>query len=777
MRLRYQILLTLVIVALAGILAMSGLNTSSVSMAEGVIPDDEISFIDSNLYIQINDPYTAAGNEPFSWTSPTLGWTSMAVLDANADGVDEIVAIGGNKVQIFTPYTPPGTVPPQFSRTISSGFSYNRVAVGDFIPGDGGRDEILVQREDSRADCSYSVQIFDGDDAGVNWTLQMDECYGTSWLQIEGGEVDGLEGDEVVMIRNGPSDNRDRRLYIIKYNPNDPDEWPTLFNKKYGYNWKDLAIGNTHVNNGAKEEIILSRSEVLGVLDSILVFQYYNYDVDGAPDGKSKYYPYWTDLATGDINNSGDDELFMVRDPGTTTGTSMVGRNWGTDSMPSGWTSPGRILGRNYKAVEMGDVDGDEKAEVVIGQPGNYRIYTEPESNFTHGGDKPASFSSTIVIRLGNFDGQGVVTGPAKLAVDESYLEFEMTRGEGDPSSQEFLVYNSGGGGSIAYHVTRQIDGDWLNVTPFDGETEQSHTVSIDSTGLSAGVYDGTITVTALSPEVEDSPQIIQVRLIIEATGPSLSVEPDSISVDMNFGGTPPDPIELAILNVGDSGQQRYSLDITTDDDGNWIKPNKYAGWTNDTVMVTIDVQGLSSGEYHGNIRVDAGDIDGSPENVPVTLIIRPTGMEVTPTSLLMQAAIGQASPTSRIDINQSVPGQGAIHWYAYAVPSGDWWDVAQAFQDGELTVEKAGDGYVFKDKEGVQTVVNYVPWVLLTPNNGPTPGFIQVTLDMDIAPIGDNRVTILVDGGPDTINRFQGVDARILISDGGVWLPVIMAN
>ena len=76
-----------------------------------------------------------------------------------------------------------------------------------------------------------------------------------------------------------------------------------------------------------------------------------------------------------------------------------------------------------------------------------------------------------------------------------------------------------------------------------------------------------------------------------------------------------------------------------------------------------------------------------------------------------------------------------------------------------------------------MKSVVNYVPWVILTPNNGPTPGFIQITLDMDIAPIGDNRVTILVDGGPDTINRFQGVDARMLISDGGVWLPVIVAN
>jgi len=267
------------------------------------------------------------------------------------------------------------------------------------------------------------------------------------------------------------------------------------------------------------------------------------------------------------------------------------------------------------------------------------------------------------------------------------------------------------------------------------------------------------------------------VRLIIEATGPALSVEPGSISVDMNFGGIAPDPTILSIRNFGDGGTQHYTLEITTDDGGDWIRSNKSAGWTDDTATITLDVRSLGSGEYNGNIRVDAGNIDGSPVDVPVNVIIRPTGMEVTPTLLVMQAAVGQGTPKARIDINQSAPGQGAIHWYAYAVPSGDWWNAMQAFEKGELTVAQTDDGYVFTDSEGIQNEVSYVPWVLLTPNNGPTPGFIQITLDMGQAPLGDNRVTILVDGGPDTLNRFQGVDARILISDGGVWLPIMLSN
>ena len=776
MRLRYQILLTLTIFALAGIWLMAGSGAMSVSTADGVIPDDEIAYVDSQRYIQIRDPHTAAGTDPFNWTSPTLGWTDMTVLDANADGVDEIVAIGGNKVQLLAPYTPPGTVVPQFSRTVGSGFDYVLVTAGDFIPGDGGRDEILVQRSDSRADCEYSVQIFDGDDAGANWTMVLDNCYGTNWIQIQAGEVDGLEGDEVIMLRNGPAGNRDKRLLIMKYDPGSSNSWTTLFSKSYDFVWRDMTIGNTHLNNGAIEEIVLSREDLEGQLSSLLVFQYHANNVSTAPDGKFAYVPSWFPLATGDVNNSGDDELFMVRDP-IVAKASLLGRNWGSDSMPAEWTSPGLALGRNLKEVQMGDVDGDEKAEVVTGEAGSYRIYTEPGSNLNHSGNNAASFNTPIVIRLGNFDGQGVVTGPAQLAVDKTSLQFEMTRGENDPPAQTFMVYNAGGGGSIAYNVTRQIDGNWRNVTPFDGQTAQTHTVSIDSSGLSAGVHDGTITISAVDPAVEDSPQIIQVRLIIVATGPALSVDPGSISVDMNFGGIAPDPTILSIRNVGDGGTQHYTLDITTDDGGDWIQTNKSAGWTDDTATITLDVRSLGSGDYNGNIRVDAGNIDGSPFDVPVHVVIRPTGMEVTPSSLVMQAAVGQRSPQARINIDQSVPGQGAIHWYAYAVPSGDWWNVMQAFENGDLTVSQKDSGYVFTDSEGVQSEVNYVPWVNLTPNNGPTPGFIQITLDMDQAPVGDNHVTILVDGGPDTLNRFQGVDARMLISDGGVWLPIMLSN
>ncbi|HIQ12308.1 MAG TPA: VCBS repeat-containing protein, partial [Caldilineales bacterium] len=188
--------------------------------AQGSIPDDELAYIDAGGFINIVDPVTPSGGTPFTWRSPTGGYTDMAALDVNGDGVDEIVAIAGGTVRLLVPFNTGGT-PPQFSQTIPSGFQYVYVAAGDFVPGDGGRDEILVQRTDNRNNSTYSVQIYDGNADGASWQLVFDETFGVNWIRLVGGDVDGLEGDELIMIRNGTQQNRDKRLLIRKYAPND----------------------------------------------------------------------------------------------------------------------------------------------------------------------------------------------------------------------------------------------------------------------------------------------------------------------------------------------------------------------------------------------------------------------------------------------------------------------------------------------------------------------------------------------------------------------------
>ena len=585
MRIRSRWLLGMVaFVLILGVLALAP-SAPAPTSAQLAAPDDEIAYIDSGSFIQIKDPVTPPGQAKFEPRSPTGGWTNMAALDANGDGINEIVSIGGNTVHIWAPFTPSGTVVPSWTQSIPTGFVYNWVATGDIVPGDGGRDEIVLQRTDSRNGAGYSVQIYDGDDTGTIWTPIFDSAYGVPWLRIATGEYNGLAGDEVVMMRNGiPPDQSDERVLVLSRTAN--GAFATFAERTFDFPFVDLATGNTHLNNGDLVELQITR-DVIG-LASFLVFQYQSPTATmvDAPNGNSAHYPPFTDIATGDVNASGDDEVFLIRDPQQDAGISMIGRNWGSDPFPAGWENPGLQLGRDLKAVVTGDVDGDGKAEVVTAKSTSYRIWWQPDiDTTTTSGDLPAAFRDPVVMVTGNFDGNGLQ--PPSLAVNKTTLTFQMQRGGSNPPPQTFEVSNAGGSGSITYQINQQPT-DWLSVNPFEGTTPGTHTVSINGAGLTPGTYQGQITVTALGSGVENSPRTINVQLTVVATGPILEVTPNTLSYDYNFGGIVPDPRALNIKNVGDGGSQFYQLTVTTADGSNWLQTDKRNGHTNDVVQVTL---------------------------------------------------------------------------------------------------------------------------------------------------------------------------------------------
>ena len=583
----------------------------------------------------------------------------------------------------------PAAPAPTFLQTIPSGFVYTSVAAGDLIPGDGGRDEIVLQRTDNRGNSAYSVQIYDGNADGTQWTLVDDVLYGVPWLRLGTGPYNDLAGDELVMVRNGLAPSQlDYRIKIISRTP-DNLSWGTVADKSYTFPWIDLAVGNVDPSNpGDMAELVLTHDDVLGSFASMLVFWYAPPNpIADAPNGQRTAFPPFFDIALGDVNGSGDEEAFLIRNPaGTPSGVSMIGLNWGSDSIPSVWDNPGLQLGRDLKAVTTGDIDGDGMAEVVVARSGSYFIYWQPGSNVTDvSGDFPVSLRNPVVINTGNFDGSGLE--PPKLAVSTNTLSFQMLRGEANPPTQTFNVLNTGGGGGIQYTAT-ELEG-WLSVTPVDGVTPATHTVSISGQGLAPGTYQTDITVAAVANGIAGSPQKIRVTLTVVPTGPILQVLPESFSYNYNFGGVIPAPADMTIRNIGDGGAKNYTLTIVTDNGVPWIKTDKKNGTTNDVVKVSIAPQGLAPGVYTGHIRVDAGAIEGSPVDIPVTINIEATGMIVTPSELLLLANRIGPSPLGNINVKQAVAGENAIHFYAYAVLSGDWWGMQSQLAGSDYAVTR----------------------------------------------------------------------------------------
>jgi uncharacterized repeat protein (TIGR02543 family) len=125
-----------------------------------------------------------------------------------------------------------------------------------------------------------------------------------------------------------------------------------------------------------------------------------------------------------------------------------------------------------------------------------------------------AAGSVTITATSEGKSGTATVTvsAPPALVRSPATMTFEAVQGGSNPTSKTLSISN-GGGGTLGWSVTDNVG--WLSLAPTSGtstgETD-SVTVSVNISGLAAGTYNATITITAAAPAT-DSPQTTAVTL------------------------------------------------------------------------------------------------------------------------------------------------------------------------------------------------------------------------------------------------------------------------
>ena len=101
------------------------------------------------------------------------------------------------------------------------------------------------------------------------------------------------------------------------------------------------------------------------------------------------------------------------------------------------------------------------------------------------------------------------------LSVTPGSLAFTGQAGGANPASQPMSVTNAGGG-TLSW--TASGNATWLSVTPASGTAPSTVSVGADISGLAAGTYDGTVTIT--STGATGSPKSIPVTLTVTAPPP-----------------------------------------------------------------------------------------------------------------------------------------------------------------------------------------------------------------------------------------------------------------
>ena len=180
--------------------------------------------------------------------------------------------------------------------------------------------------------------------------------------------------------------------------------------------------------------------------------------------------------------------------------------------------------------------------------------------------------------------------------------------------------------GNVTLEVSSITDSQlWLSETPnnldISSESSGDVAVTVDASGLSAGDYEGTITIQSDDPD--EGEVVVSINLTVQPESepePDITVIPDSLSLSLLEGGTVD-----TVITVSNGGED--TLHVTSiSDDANWLSETpanfEVIPGSDRNVMVTVDASGISAGNYDGTITMQSDDPDEGQVTVQVDLIV-----------------------------------------------------------------------------------------------------------------------------------------------------------
>ena len=227
------------------------------------------------------------------------------------------------------------------------------------------------------------------------------------------------------------------------------------------------------------------------------------------------------------------------------------------------------------------------------------------------------------------------------IGYDPASFSFSATEGGANPGTQPLQIWNSGAMPTTAMAWSLTDNADWLSLNPTSGSSSGEHdtvTVSVDISGMTAGDYDATITITA--DGATNTPQRVPVILTIgprptpspsPTTSPGGPVGPGGPGVTPTpvVTPTPPGPAVVTSIEVTpeeasiEVGETRPFTATATYSDGITEDVTAEADWaSSNTAVATVDA-GLATGVGAGTIEITAtfeGISDRAMLNVSVVL-------------------------------------------------------------------------------------------------------------------------------------------------------------
>lgn len=280
-----------------------------------------------------------------------------------------------------------------------------------------------------------------------------------------------------------------------------------------------------------------------------------------------------------------------------------------------------------------------------------------------------------------------IVQAPCTIATSLPALTFQSVAGQPAPAPQQVTISAAGACANAlswsAAVATVPAGGTWLTATPAAGTVTTAApsltSVGIVNTGLVAGTYSGSITITALDSVTHlqvGLPQTVTVTLTVL---PVCTLQPPSVTGEVfsSPAGVNPAAQTFTIGVAGAcTGNVTITPTVTMSSGSGWlaVSPASAPVAANGSATFTVSVTSaaLASGSYAGSISLAAVNsagvaIAGSPQSLGVTLTVTaPPALSVTSGSLTFNITPGPS--TQNITITNS--GGSPLNWNA-ALASG----------------------------------------------------------------------------------------------------------
>jgi len=247
--------------------------------------------------------------------------------------------------------------------------------------------------------------------------------------------------------------------------------------------------------------------------------------------------------------------------------------------------------------------------------------WTPPATNvgnvvlYVTGGTHGTNYSNSYLITA-----PSITPPPGTLSVSPTSLTFTVNGAA--PPTQSIQVTSGGSPIAFTTSVSTTSGGNWLTVLPPGANTPASATVSVVATGLATGTYHGTVAFT--SAGASNSPLAVPVSLDITAPIPQSLPTLNLSSAGLNFSA-PAGGIAASQdpeVTASDGSAVTFNAASSTTSGGNWLSASPASGSTPSSEAVSVSLNGLAAGTYHGTVTFTSSGVSNSPISLPVTLTV-----------------------------------------------------------------------------------------------------------------------------------------------------------